>query len=245
MCWLKSSGADPVVVTNYTSGTKLCNAGLGTIDDHPPTVPLEKASHLDVAFDRFSVLGPNEYLQSSAALEQDIVMQESTDSGVTWGPVHIISRTKGSRDGMPSIVRQKDGCLLCVFEGFGGTYWGHFTVRGVRSCDDGKTWVKQNIYPQPSNKTAHAPTVALLSDGRAAVSSYDESHNLQLQFSEASLVGTAAVRWSRPVIEVPAPAYWPDVFADTSGQLFVVYQVGNSVHVAGPVSIDSIQSLWI
>merc|ERR1712070_998706 len=87
-------------------------------------VPAGRLSSRSKALARFSAMGSSEYLKDSVTLDQDIVMQESSDSGKTWGPVRVISRTEGSRDGMPSVVRQEDGCLLCVFEGFGGTYWG-------------------------------------------------------------------------------------------------------------------------
>ena len=136
---------------------------------------------------------------------------------------------------MPSLIRQKDGCLFCVNEGFGGTSWGHFTVNGVSSCDDEKTWVKQRVYPQPSTTTAHAPTVALLLDGRAVVSSYDEPGNLQLQFSGQPLVGTSQANWVNPVVEVPGPITWPNVFTDAKGKLFLAYGNGHGVQVAGPV----------
>lgn len=209
-CWLKGSDHGHVGDSLLDSGAKLCGAGFGSA----------KATGVG----------------SGSSREQDIVVQSSTDSGRTWGPARVISRTEGSRDGMPSVARQNDGCLICVFEGFGGTSWGDFTVNSVRSCDDGATWMKQSVYPQPSAATAHAPTVAVLPDGRAAVSSYDEGGNLQLQISGLTLAGTADAQWGAPEVIVPGPITWPQVFTGASGGLWAAYGAGGKTHVAGPVS---------
>ena len=177
----------------------------------------------------------------SSALEQDVVVQESADGGLSWGPVRVVSRTARSRDGMPSVLRQPDGCLTIVHEGFGGASWGHFTVRALRSCDDGDSWTHQAVSPTGGGDapTAHAPTIALLPDGRALVASYNDAQEAQTQTSLRPLNGTQDPGWSSPhtVPEVPSPAAWPNVFTDVlHGHVWIAYGHSGSTHVAGPIA---------
>jgi hypothetical protein len=211
-CWLKAGGHGTAADPALDSGSKLCGMG--------------------------AVAGSG----VAGRREQDIVVQESADSGRSWGPVRAVSSTTGSRDGMPSVVRQADGCITVVFEGFGGTAWGAFTVNSVRSCDDGGSWVRQPVDPYPATRE-HAPTIALLGDGRAAVASYDHdgSPDTQLQLSADPLVRTADPRWSAPALVVDGPATWPNVFTvaepnASSSSLWVAYGRGGSAHVAGPLA---------
>jgi hypothetical protein len=191
--------------------------------------------------------GPSEYLEQekgpSSALEQDVVVQESVDGGLSWGPVRIVSRTARSRDGMPSVLRQPDGCLTIVHEGFGGASWGHFTVRALRSCDDGDSWTHQAVSPTGGGDapTAHAPTIALLPDGRALVAYYNDAQEAQTQISLRPLNGTQDPGWDSPhtVPEVPSSASWPNLFTDVlHGHAWIAYGHSGSthVHVAGPIA---------
>ena len=134
---------------------------------------------------------------------------------------------------MPSILRQSDGCLTIVYEGFGGSSWGSFDVNAIRSCDDGHTWVKQPVFmrgtPPPR---AHAPTIAMLSDGRGVVSSYDEEGDARVQFSAAALNGTNEVLWSTPRVAVRGPAEFPEVFTDAlHGRVWLAYGRGGATLV--------------
>lgn len=107
--------------------------------------------------------------------EQRIEMKTSHDGGKTWGTPATVARKPGSRDGMPSIVRAKDGSLLACFEA-SDTPPFRFVVRMVRSKDDGVTWgterelVYQPVNPAPQRWAAGAPYLACRGDGRLLVS---------------------------------------------------------------------------
>ena len=114
-------------------------------------------------------------------------------------------------------------------------------AHAIRSCDDGASWrAKQPLLPPapvppppPATAyTAHAPTVAVLRSGRAAVAAYDDARATQLQRSAAPLNGTAAAAWGTAAMVVPAPAMWPNVFTDARAEgLWLAYSVGNQTHV--------------
>jgi hypothetical protein len=94
--------------------------------------------------------------------EQDIVQQESSDNGTSWGARMLIVHTKNSRNGMPGIATAPDGSLIAVFEGFWTGKWGSFTVNSVRSFDDGITWEQGTIVfapPVESGYNAGSPQV--------------------------------------------------------------------------------------
>lgn len=98
--------------------------------------------------------------------EQDIVQQESSDGGSTWGSISLRIHTKGSRNGMPGAVELADGSILFVFEGFWGAGWGHFTVNSVRSLDGGQTWTDAAvIYAPPVASNAGSPQVGVCRSG--------------------------------------------------------------------------------
>lgn len=221
-CWLKGVAHGKVADAALDSGAKLCGAGTGGSVSGGASVA-EAA--------RVAAEPRREVARGEAPREQDIVMQESRDSGRTFGPVRVLSRTAGSRDGMPSVARQRDGCLILVYEGFGGTSWGRFTVNAIRSCDDGVSWRRSSVFPKGGTAVAHAPTVALLADGRGAVASYDAANNAQLQLSRAPLEGDADAAWGAPRVVVPSPAAWPDAFS-TAGRLWVAYGHGGESLVA-------------
>lgn len=202
------------------SGTKLCGAGLGA--------PFAEA---DGNKSIWRTSGP------TAVKDQDIVIHESTNNGVAWGPARVVSRKADSRDGMPSVVRQSDHCILCVFE---GTATGGFKSNSIRSCDDGQTWVRQSVSTSTQTSAGHAPTVAVLPNGYAAVASYDNNNDIQLQLSAVPLSGTTNAQWSAPtklITGLAAPG-WPDVFTDESGQLWLAY-ADRGTKVIGPLSIKS------
>lgn len=232
-CWLKTPSHGKAADPKLTSGAKLCGAGLG-VAAHAAA----SANSGDGA-DSGDSSGGGDGATADVRREQDVVMQESADDGRSWGPVRVVTRTPGSRDGMPSVSRLRDGCLFLVHEGFGGRAWDHFGVSAARSCDDGTTWIKQPVFPRQSAGSAHAPTIALLPSGRAAVASYDEANQAQMQLSAWPLNGTTAASWSAPAVVVPAPAAWPNVFADARArQLWIAYGRAGLTYVAGPVEVS-------
>ena len=225
MCWLKGANHSIVADIALDSGTKLCGADERT------------AEHFE---SRQATAAPVLAAESvMAAREQDIVMQESHDSGHTFGPVHVLSRTAGSRDGMPSVVRQPDGCLTIVYEGFGGTTWGRFTVNAIRSCDDGVSWRHTSVFPKGGTGAAHAPTIAILADGRGAVASYDTNHAAQLQISSGPLTGDGDSVWGSPRVVVDSPAAWPNIFT-LCDQLWIAFGRGGNSHVAAVNTSDAV-----
>jgi hypothetical protein len=223
--WARDGGLAVAADAEYRSGAKLC----------------------DVAADARSegegggLVGASADTMSAERREQDIVLQESADGGRTWGPVRWVSRTEGSRDGMPSVGRQADGCLALVYEGFGGTGWGHFAAHAARSCDDGASWSHRLISPNASGVLAHAPTLAIeRARGNATVAWQDGSHCARLQSSAAPLAGERPAAWSAPVPALPngsAVSEWPQVFVDsTDSRLWMAFGDGaGRVRVTGPL----------
>ena len=91
-------------------------------------------------------------------------------------------RKKGSRDGMPGVVRLNGQELLVVFEAQDQPPF-RFVIRGVRSSDLGRTWsaTRQLIY-RPNNLVAApwaagAPSIIRLPDGRLMVSFQSDENN--------------------------------------------------------------------
>lgn len=186
--------------------------------------------------------------------EQDIVQQESSDGGLTWGPRKLIVHTPRSRNGMPGIVLLPDASLLAVFEGFWTGVWGAFTVNAVRSFDGGVTWTQGEIVyapPRGSGFNAGSPQVAVC-PGSGAVrvvfmtsvpqtfprlgppQAWPDGASLALSSSALSHTNSSApLNFSGAPAYVPLmtpSAYWPS-FLYAGGGLAVVYQdtVGDAV----------------
>jgi hypothetical protein len=53
---------------------------------------------------------------ASSCLDQRIEVRTSVDNGTSWGKPVTVAEKKGSRDGMPGVVRLNDLELLAVFE---------------------------------------------------------------------------------------------------------------------------------
>ena len=124
---------------------------------------------------------PDKTLQAYYASEEGIKpdqrleMRSSADGGKIWGRPITVARKRGSRDGMPGVVRRADGTLFAVFEASDLVPY-RFVIRAVRSKDGGKNWSseRQLVY-KPANPVrtrwaAGAPTVVQLADGRLLVS---------------------------------------------------------------------------
>lgn len=114
--------------------------------------------------------------------DQRIEMRTSTDGGKSWGTPVTVAEKKGSRDGMPGVVRLNGQELLVVFEAQDEPPF-RFVIRGVRSSDLGRTWsaTRQLIY-RPNNPVAApwaagAPSIVRLPDGRLMVSFQSDENN--------------------------------------------------------------------
>ena len=114
--------------------------------------------------------------------DQRIEMRTSTDGGMSWGTPMTVAEKKGSRDGMPGVVRLNGQELLVVFEAQDQPPF-RFVIRGVRSSDLGRTWsaTRQLIY-RPNNLVAApwaagAPSIIRLPDGRLMVSFQSDENN--------------------------------------------------------------------
>jgi len=118
--------------------------------------------------------------------DQRIEMRSSSDGGKTWGSPVAVARTKGSRDGMPGVVRLDKEELLAVFEAQDDSPY-RFVIRGVRSNDNGRTWAttRELIY-RPRNPVANrwaagAPSIIRLPDMRLLVSFQSDEQVSYLQ----------------------------------------------------------------
>ena len=114
--------------------------------------------------------------------DQRIEVRTSVDDGISWGKPVTVAEKKGSRDGMPGVVRLNDQELLAVFEAQDVPPF-RFVIRGVRSSDLGRTWsaTRPLIY-RPNNLvaapwSAGAPSIIRLRDGRLMVSFQSDEKN--------------------------------------------------------------------
>ena len=137
--------------------------------------------------------------------EQDIVQQESSDGGATWGARELVVHTPGSRNGMPGIAALPDGSLLAVFEGFWTGVWGAFTVNSVRSFDAGATWAQGLIVyapPRGSGQNAGSPQVAVCAVGGVV--------RVVFMTSVLPAAPRAASRQAAAAGVFPSSGAWPD-----------------------------------
>ncbi len=146
----------------------------------------------DGLWEPFLLLLPSGVIQAYYASEegckpdQRIEMRSSSDGGKTWGSPVTVAQKKGSRDGMPGVVRLDKDELLAVFEAQDDPPY-RFVIRGVRSSDNGRTWAttRELVY-RPSNPvvnrwTAGAPSIIRLPDKRLLVSFQSDEQVSYLQ----------------------------------------------------------------
>ncbi len=118
--------------------------------------------------------------------DQRIEMRSSSDGGKTWGSPATVARKKGSRDGMPGVVRLDHEKLLVAFEAQDDPPY-RFVIRGVRSSDDGQTWstARELIYrpknPNSNRWAAGAPSIICLPDKRLIASFQSDEQVTYLQ----------------------------------------------------------------
>ena len=106
---------------------------------------------------------------------QWLMMKLWDDKTTSWSSPMIVSRAKEpqhlSRDGMPSVIEQTDGTLLCVLESVTEEQPCWNVVRLVRSTDNGKTWDwqthgRQILYcPEKKRHSAVSPWLSQLENG--------------------------------------------------------------------------------
>ena len=98
-------------------------------------------------------------LPSVTPRAQDIVVQESHDSGRSWQPaVRTVVHRNNSRPGMPGVSLLPDNSTLLVFERT--VAWTQFRVEYVRSFDGGRSWDESGLVYAPRGRDAGAPQVA-------------------------------------------------------------------------------------
>lgn len=171
--------------------------------------------------------------------DQDIVARRSTDAGKTWSARRVVATQTGSRDGMPSVVKLKDGSLVAVFESFRAPRTAKFVIRTVQSNDGGLTWSRrQDLYvPANATKNAGAPFLTTLSDGRLVASFMTDEDSASQNWpnhAAVKILGTrgvptfASLSWDRATLETatPAPAYWPALFTTKADDVLVLYEKG-------------------
>ena len=139
------------------------------------------ATGYDGLWEPFLLLLPKGVVQAYYASEEDckpdqrIEMRNSSDGGKTWGSPVTVAQKRGSRDGMPGVVRLDKEELLVVFEAQDDPPY-RFVIRGVHSGDNGRTWAttRELIY-RPRNPVricwaAGAPSIIRLPDKGLMVS---------------------------------------------------------------------------
>lgn len=114
--------------------------------------------------------------------DQRIEMRTSMDGGKSWGTPVTVAEKKGSRDGMPGVVRLNDQELMTVFEAQDVPPF-RFVIRGVRSHDLGRTWSATRLliycpqHPVAASWSAGAPSIIRLPDARLMVSFQSDEKN--------------------------------------------------------------------
>jgi hypothetical protein len=149
----------------------------------------------DGLWEPFLLLLPSGVVQAYYASEegckpdQRIEMRSSSDGGKSWGssePPVTVAQKKGSRDGMPGVVRLDKEELLAGFEAQDEPPF-QFVIRGVRSHDNGRTWAttRELIYrprnPAVNRWAAGAPSIIRLPDKRLLVSFQSDEQVSYLQ----------------------------------------------------------------
>lgn len=201
--------------------------------------------------------------EEGIAPDQRIEMKSSRDGGKTWGEPTTVARKRGSRDGMPAVVRMKDGSLLACFEA-SDTPPFRFVIRTVRSTDDGATWsAERSVAYQPANAArqrwaAGAPCIAAGKDGRVVLSFQTDEDVAYRQGDPQADPGASGYRyerhtalkivtsadgrsWSKPATLAGSPtasATWPGLCGLRDGTVLVLTTWGGRswCRVEGPES---------
>ena len=161
----------------------------------------------------------------AAGTDQVIEMQRSDDHGRSWHSPQVISRTPGSRDGMPVATILANGDILLVLEGHDIDRNGQFVTWSIRSQDGGQTWgPRQKVYaPLDVQHRAVAPYIAAVDDGPIFVSfQTDEQADGTYQFGVVSSAD-GGLTWAvqpRPFARNLSESYrWNSLMAESSNVL--------------------------
>jgi hypothetical protein len=164
--------------------------------------------------------------------KDDIFLSRSTDGGSTWSTGINISKNQYDSD-HPDIAVDSDGNINVV--------WNENSQKRVlfsRSGDGGNTWSSAVIISPTVFEFYAEPAIAVDIDDNLNVVWFDDSAGngiYEINFSRSTNSG---LNWS-PATKVnsnPHYSRFPDIAADSSGNLHVVWQVG------GPNNIMDIAS---
>ncbi|POS71259.1 hypothetical protein DHEL01_v210349 [Diaporthe helianthi] len=175
------------------------------------------------------------YSAENNGSDQDSLMRESVDGGVTWGPRRVVSgagRVR-SRDGMIGVARLGDGedlldkRLILLFE---TTESGRFDMRRVLSPDDGQTWpveTRARVYdPLDEEKQASAPA-GVINVGGTLVAGFmtnegtNSSGTVPGDFKVVSSVDDGET-WSESLL-IASEAIWPGLYALGRDRFLAMY----------------------
>lgn len=176
------------------------------------------------------------YSAENDAGDQDSLMRESVDGGLTWGARRVVSGADRvrSRDGMTGVARLGDGedegdkdRLILFFE---TTESGRFDVRRVLSPDDGRTWPKETrarVYdPLDEERQASAPA-GVVNVGGTLVAGFmtnegtNSSGTVPGDFKVVSSVDDGET-WSESVL-IAREAIWPGLYSLGGERFLAMY----------------------
>ncbi|RDX56566.1 glycoside hydrolase family 93 protein [Lentinus brumalis] len=172
------------------------------------------------------------YASENANNDQDILLQSSTDNGLTWSsPITVAGGTTTGRDGMPGCANFNDGAnkLMCVFETTEGRSGGTFSVKSVVSTDEGATWGQRSpVYaPSAANANAGAPQLVATTDNNLVVSFMTDedssTHNWPNQNVAFKIVTGGPVAtgsWGHKTTVTAPQSAWPGLLANPDGSVF-------------------------
>lgn len=176
------------------------------------------------------------YSAENDAGDQDSLMRESVDGGLTWGTRRVVSGANRvrSRDGMVGVATLGDGededakkRLILFFE---TTESGRFDVRRVLSPDDGRTWPKETrarVYdPLDEERQASAPA-GVVNVGGTLVAGFmtnegtNSSGTVPGDFKVVSSVDDGET-WSESVL-IAREAIWPGLYSLGGDRFLAMY----------------------
>ncbi len=172
------------------------------------------------------------YARENAADDQDVLMQRSTDGGLTWSDSQIVAGAGIiSRDGMPGVATYFDGTNVALMAIFESESNGIFHVMSVKSTDDGASWSQRSIVFAPrAGHNAGSPQIVSVGGQLLAVFMTDEDagtvnwpNNAAVKVETTTSISSSNVVWSAPYTIAQASAYWPGVLANGSQGAFVLY----------------------
>ncbi|KAI1112884.1 glycoside hydrolase family 93 protein [Nemania sp. NC0429] len=166
------------------------------------------------------------YSAENSANDQDGLMKQSSDGGLTWSsPITISGAGVTSRDGMIGVAEvDGNGNLMAVFE---NTEDGGFSIDFVLSHDDGRSWGQRGrAYTAANDGQAIAPQICNV--GGTLVISFmtDESvggtgaDGAQMKVITSTNGGRS---WSGSVVTGEVASHWPGLFAPDSTHFLALY----------------------